>query len=98
MGTTAIASIDEFCADLHALLSDCSSGRFSALTANMSKITSEYRMVLNENAILRKLLKEFVDEYLNQCGDCWGGLCDDCDCLVSAFEVDLRKAGIEVEE
>jgi len=52
-----------------------------------------------ENEKLRNLMKRYVKDYMYEsCGDCWGGLCDECQCLVSECADELRELGIEVEE
>lgn len=50
-----------------------------------------------KNIRLRALLQQCVNEQLDTCGDCWGGLCEDCDCWLSEHADELRELGIEVE-
>lgn len=49
-----------------------------------------------ENAKLRELVRQNVREITATCGDCWGGLCDDCNCWLSEHVDELRGLGIEV--
>jgi hypothetical protein len=50
-----------------------------------------------ENDKLRELVRQHVSEITDTCGDCWGGLCEDCDCWLSEHAHELRALGIEVE-
>lgn len=50
-----------------------------------------------ENEKLRNLMQRRVKDYMYEsCGDCWGGLCDECQCWVSECADELRELGIEV--
>lgn len=51
-----------------------------------------------KNEKLRNLIQRRVKDYMYEsCGDCWGGLCDECQCWVSECADELRELGIEVE-
>lgn len=70
------------------------SARLHRNLAQVDEAVEEYR---DENAKLRELIKLFVSEFMKECGDCWGGLCDECECLVSDHADELRELGIEVD-
>jgi predicted RNase H-like nuclease (RuvC/YqgF family) len=59
--------------------------------------TETINELVDKNEKLRKLLQGAVNELLDDCGDCWGGLCEECECWVADSEGELRALGIEVE-
>lgn len=64
----------------------------------LSGIAEKVETLADEHARLRSLLQESVNMQLEDCGDCWGGLCVECGCWVAEREKELRALGIEVEE
>lgn len=62
-------------------------------------VAERIKRLEQENAKLRNLMQRRVKDYMYEsCGDCWGGLCDECQCWVSECLDELRELGIEVEE
>ena len=50
-----------------------------------------------DNNMMRKMMQGYVDDYTHDnCGSCYGGLCEDCDCWLSNSVDELRELGIEV--
>lgn len=64
---------------------------------HLSGIAKKVETLADEHARLRSLLQGAVNEQLEDCGDCWGGLCEDCGCWVAEREKELKELGIEVE-
>ena len=83
------------CAEEHRQLAEWLK-RLQALRAAVSGLERMRDQLKDENARLRKLLQGAVNEMLDDCGDCWGGLCEDCECWVAEWEEELKKLGIEV--
>lgn len=58
----------------------------------------ELRDIRSENKTMRKFIQSYVDDYVHDnCGSCYGGLCEDCDCWLSNCTDEFREWGIEVE-
>lgn len=61
-------------------------------------LSSENTRLKIKNEKLQNLMQRRVKDYMYEsCGDCWGGLCDECQCWVSECADELRELGIEVE-
>lgn len=68
-------------------------------TQSRTELCERVAALEEANAELRKMLQSIVDDYVyNSCGDCWGGLCDSCDCWLSSNEKKLRELGINIKE
>ena len=64
------------------------------MSIDVMRMVQELRV---ENAKMRLILQQRVNEDMHDnCGDCWGGLCEECDCWISENEDELRSLGIEV--
>lgn len=58
----------------------------------------ELRDIRSENKTMRKFIQSYVDDYIHDnCGSCYGSLCEDCDCWLSNCTDEFREWGIEVE-
>lgn len=51
-----------------------------------------------ENAKLRELIQRRVKDYMYEnCSDCWGGLCEECQCWISECANELCELRVEVK-
>lgn len=65
--------------------------------AGMVEQQDEIERLKVENAKLIGLVQRRVKDYMYEsCGDCWGGLCEECQCWVSECADELCELGVEV--
>lgn len=89
-------TIDEAIAHAEWAADNCE-GECAEEHKQLAKWLRELRDIRSENKTMRTMIQGYVDDYTHDnCGSCYGGLCEDCDCWLSNSVDELHDFGIEV--